>query len=47
MSRLYKMILVRVVKEASVVLENMQVFMIIISVEIWIIKAIVIISSMK
>lgn len=37
----------RVVKEASVVLENMQVFMIIISVEIWIIKAIVIISSMK
>lgn len=41
------MILVRVVKEASVVLENMQVFMIIISVEIWIIKAIVIISSMK
>lgn len=41
------MILVRVVKEASVVLENMQVFMIIISVEMWIVKAILVISSMK
>lgn len=41
------MILVRVVKEASVILENMQVFMIIISVEMWIVKAILVISSMK
>lgn len=46
MSRLYKMILVRVVKEAYVIIENMEVLMIIIWVEIWMEKAIVMISSM-
>lgn len=40
------MILVRVVKEAYVIIENMEVLMIIISVEIWMEKAIVMISSM-